>query len=54
MQSETFILSCDTNQLPPKFSYMEENERIKIKAILSESLDGFPKSKKKDAFWRPL
>ena len=49
-----FILSCNTDQLPPKFSYMEENERIKIKAILSESLDGFPKSKKKDAYWRPL
>ena len=49
-----FILSCNTDQLPPKFSYMEENERIKIKAILSESLDGFPKSTKKDAYWRPL
>jgi hypothetical protein len=29
---------------------MEENERIKIKAILSESLDGFPKSKKRTPF----
>jgi len=39
-----FILSCERSKIPVEYSYLETEERDKIKQILSETMEGFPQA----------
>ena len=39
-----FVLSCNQDEIPLSFSYLDHDERMKIKQILSASLKGFPQT----------
>jgi hypothetical protein len=39
-----YILSCERTEIPTKYSYLDQEEREKIKQILSASLEGFPQT----------
>ena len=39
-----FILSCERSKIPVQYSYLETEEREKIKQILAASMEGFPQT----------